>query len=105
MSDNILRIVPRDPNFRPSEDVGAKVVSVLKAMIPTHELLEVERHDGIGFVDCGENFSRAICPHCGADLTGKLSSWIDVSYRTHFQDREVDVPCCGAKVDLNNLRV
>src|SRR4051794_15935098 len=104
MSDNILRIVPRDPSFRPAADLEPNVVGVIRAMIPHHDSLEVKRHDGIIFVDCGENFSRAICPHCEADLTGQWSNWMDISYKSRFQDREVGVPCCGAKVDLNDLR-
>jgi hypothetical protein len=31
------------------------------------------------------------------------SSWMDASYRTRFQNREVDVPCCGADMDRNDL--
>jgi hypothetical protein len=104
MSDNILRIVPRDPSFRPSADAEKNVASVLRAMIPSHDSLRVKRHDGITFVDCGENFERAICPQCGDDLTGRLSTLMDVGYRTRFQDRQVVVPCCAAKVDLNDLR-
>ena len=80
------------------------VVNVLRTMIPRHDSLKVKRHDEIRFVDCGENFRLAICPQCGANLTGQLSNWMDVSYRSHFQDRKVDVPCCGEKIDLNDLR-
>jgi hypothetical protein len=29
---------------------------------------------------------------------------MDLSYRSRFQDREVDVPCSGAKIDLNDFR-
>jgi hypothetical protein len=104
MSDNILVIVPRDPSFRPSQDAEVNIMSVLRAMIPHHDSLEVKPHDGIRFVDCGENFERATCPQCGADLTGNWSSWMEASYKSRFQDREVEVPCCGAKIDLNELR-
>jgi hypothetical protein len=57
MSDNILSVVPRDPTFRPSEDAEVNILTVLRAMIPYHDSLRVKRHDGISFVDCGENLN------------------------------------------------
>lgn len=104
MADNILRIVPRDPSFRPSEDAEADLGQVIGTIIPHHDSIEFKRHDGVRFVDCGENFQRVVCPQCGADLTADWSNWMDLSYRSSFQDREVDVPCCGEKIDLNDLR-
>ena len=105
MSDNILRIVPRDPCFRPAEGAEVNVVNVLKTMIPHHDSIKVTRHDEIVFMDCGENFKRASCPVCNSDLTGKWSDWMDASYESRFQNREIDVPCCGATIDLNDLRI
>ena len=37
-------------------------------------------------------------------MTEDWSSWMDVSYRSRFQDREVGAPCCGTKFDLNDLQ-
>jgi hypothetical protein len=105
MSDNILKIVPRDPLFRPSQEAEKAVEQLLRAMIPRHDSLEAKMQDGIAFVDCGENHERTICPVCGADVGEHWSQWMKDSYRqTRFQDRMVVVPCCGAKVDLNDLR-
>jgi hypothetical protein len=105
MSDNVLKIVPRDPAFRPSEEAEMAVKQILRAMIPHHDSLEAMRHDSIVFVDCGENHERTTCSVCGADLGNHWSQWMGSSYRqSRFQDRKVVVPCCGATVDLNDLR-
>jgi hypothetical protein len=105
VSDNILKIVPRDPLFRPSEDAEAAVIRLLREMIPYRDSLEVKRHDAIVFVDCGENHERTTCPVCDADLSQHWSRWMTDSFdRSLFRDREVVVPCCGAKVDLNDLQ-
>ena len=104
MSDNILKIVPRDPLFRPSEEAEMAVKRLLKEMIPRHDTLEAKRHDSVVFVDCGENYERTTCPRCGADLGQHWHQWMNDSYRrSGFRDREVVVPCCGATVDLNDL--
>jgi hypothetical protein len=104
MSDNILKIVPRDPLFRPSEEAEMAVKRLLKEMIPRHDTLEAKRHDSVVFVDCGENHERTTCPRCGADLGQHWHQWMNDSYRrSGFRDREVVVPCCGATVDLNDL--
>jgi hypothetical protein len=104
MSDNILKIVPRDPLFRPSEEAEKAVKQLLGAMIPLHDSLEAKRHNGIVFVDCGENHERTTCPVCSADVGKHWSQWMSDSYRrSGFRDRKVVVPCCGATVDLNDL--
>jgi len=104
MSDNILTIVPRDPLFRPSEEAETAIQRLLKEMIPLHDTLEAKRHDGIVFVDCGENHERTTCPRCGSDLAQHWQQWMSDSYRSSgFRDRKIVVPCCGATVDLNDL--
>jgi hypothetical protein len=105
MSDNVLKIVPRDPVFRPSEEAEMAVKQLLRAMIPQHDSLEAKGQDEIVFVDCGENHERTTCPVCGADVGNDWPEWMSNSYdQSRFQDREVVVPCCGATVDLNDLQ-
>jgi hypothetical protein len=104
MSDNVLKIVPRDPRFRPSEEASTAAKQLLRTMIPHHDSLEAKKQDGIVFVDCGENHERTTCPACGADVGEHWSRWMNDSYRqSRFQDRKVVVSCCGAAVDLNDL--
>jgi len=100
MSDNILKIAPRDPLSRPSEEAEMAVNQFLKKMIPHHDTLEAKRHGSVVFVDCGENHERTTCPRRGADLGQHWHQWMNESYRRSGlvqRKRSAARSCAGRK--------
>jgi hypothetical protein len=74
--------------FRDSIGVAAEVV------IKLHALPQ--------FVDCGENFERAICPACGGDPG---LDWLGTLYEGNgLRLAVVELPCCGTRAHPNEVR-
>ncbi len=103
MSDDILRIIPGDPRFVPTQEGERLAVSLLRAFPPKVKVTS-ERFDIIQFVDQGANFERVLCPHCHAMIPqAAWASWMDCSYSGGFANLKVRTPCCNRPSDLNSL--
>ncbi len=103
MSDTLLRLIPEQPQFEPSDAAGEMAVRALKALIPTAAAVNAHRFQEIRFVDQGSNFERILCPHCRQEITGHWSVWMDECSKSRFTQRKVVVPCCQRESDLNDL--
>ena len=102
MSDNILSVIPADPQWQPSQDAADRAIRALSALTPEDDGAKATWHDQITFVDCGSHFERVACPQCDCALD-----------RAWLRDRVSDVsetgalifivPCCGTELSLNDL--
>ena len=72
-------------------------------MAPRADEVVFEFTDTVEFVHPGGNWSGVKCSACGADAEPWWNDAMHAAYRTKFSELEVTVPCCGARVSLNDL--
>lgn len=104
MSDNILKLIPTDPIYIPNVRGQEAARNLLASIVPNAEEVSVQVTGKVGFIDCGANLSKIICPHCHSEL--KINWWHEAMARAsanNFQDLMANVPCCNASVSLNEL--
>jgi hypothetical protein len=103
MSDFFLRLIPERPEFEPSSGAAEAAVHRLRFLLPKAESIQFRRFQKIVFVDQGGIFQRVMCPLCKADVTDRWQPWMDAGSQSGFEERKVDLPCCGQISDLNDL--
>jgi len=108
MSDNWFVVIPSDPEFRPNKDATSKAKQVFCAIAPLAEEIAVEHDaDPIRFFDCGGNFSRTLCPGCGAEIaTDTWHRFMDTDFDATtrgFTLNRHETPCCQTQVTVNDL--
>lgn len=105
MSDNILRFVATHPEMLPNEELTQAAARLVSRAFPAADRVEVERHDGVRFIDCGSNLESVRCSSCGTDLLeGRIwSDLMEASWASGMTDRRVSVGCCDAIVALEDL--
>ena len=105
MSDDLIIVVPADPTLVPTTDAADRVVGALRQIVPGAEFITTEASAGVRFFDCGENFESVSCPECSASIN--LDWWHDRMGEDWgeggFKLGHVHVPCCGARLTLNDL--
>ena len=110
MSDSVLTVVPTDPRWQPSPDVGraaADLVASLALVDGDGGWCEVDWYDEVRLVDCGENLERITCPHCGRELS---DTWFGDALDERsgsgagVTSLDVVVPCCGTATTLDALK-
>ncbi|MGY5055132.1 hypothetical protein ACWDFR_13760 [Streptomyces sp. 900105755] len=106
MSDDVLSIIPTDPQWQPDRAAAERTASLTADLAPgLREGVEVEIdviwNDTLTPVDCGDNLQRIGCPHCGASID---TEWYAGLLESHCEDGfatlAVEVPCCGATTSL-----
>jgi hypothetical protein len=105
MSDNWLRYVPCDPWFQPSASAIARAEVLLRGLLPDAEEISAVSSALPQFVHAGGNWDGVSCSSCGADLASTWSALVDEQYKDGgFSLVHVNLPCCGARSSLNDLR-
>jgi hypothetical protein len=106
MSDDYILVIPRDPRYVPTPEVQRRLVELLERLAPNAEDITVETSEEIRFFDCGENFEGIVCPGCAAEIN--LEWWQarmdDDAKEGSFRLASYVLPCCGARVTLNDLK-
>ena len=103
MSDSIVKVIPADPDFRVSQEKADEIVRYLASVMEADHI-GGSCFDTPMFVDCGGNLEEIICPVCGASLDfGWWGEEMERSGETGFQDRAVQLPCCGEMSALDKL--
>ena len=103
MSDSFLRLIPKDPQFEPSQEAGEAAARCVNAMMPSTSAVNIRRFSEVHFVDQGANFERVLCPHCHQELTTYWSDCMQACSKNQFSKRIVELPCCKKESDLNAL--
>ena len=105
MSDNLLRLVPKDPDILPSPDARRKAQELFTFFVPDADAVRAIVTEDVQFIDCGSNLERVLCPICQADLLpdDEWGTLMDAAYQTHFTSLSLPMPCCGAVLSLNEL--
>jgi hypothetical protein len=104
VSDAVLRIIPEDPAFVPSQErCDAACVRLREVLVGVE--VDVRVTDEITFVDAGANFESVACPLCDAEID---QDWwgeaVGEAAEGSFEALTVKVPCCGGETSLNDLR-
>ncbi|MFD7434177.1 hypothetical protein [Streptomyces sp. NPDC059861] len=109
MSDDVLSIIPTNPEWQPGRaaaERAAALVVDLSPGLPDGEEVEVDVtwHDTLMPIDCGGNLQRIGCPHCRASIG---TEWYADLLESHSEDGfaalAVKVPCCGTVTSLDVL--
>ncbi|WP_313612557.1 hypothetical protein [Agrobacterium sp.] len=103
MSETILRYVPLDPNWQPSEEQSGQAVSLLKSMSPLADDVTGHFEDDVRFYDPGENWSGVKCPNCKADVEDWWGEAMETAFASEFKNLSAKISCCGTTVSLNTL--
>lgn len=104
MSDNLLRLIPTEPTWRPDSEASQRAVATLSALVPDADSVKAELHDRVTFIDPGANFERLSCPACQAELDMDWwSGQMTLAGDTGFTNLNVTTPCCHADTSLNDL--
>ena len=109
MSDDVVSVIPADPYWQPSREVGHRAAELVAGLVSGRPDaddvdIDVSWHDVVTVVDCGENFERIGCPLCAASIDVRW--WGDLLEEradTGFDDLLMALPCCGAQASLNDL--
>ncbi|MBZ0287749.1 MAG: hypothetical protein K8I30_09055 [Anaerolineae bacterium] len=104
MSDQILRLIPVDPDFIPDEHAQQSALDCMTAWLPSADVVNGTASDEVNFVDPGMNLVQIFCPACGTPLDmGDWQAMMDTAFISQFADLTVTMPCCGAVGSLNDL--
>jgi hypothetical protein len=103
VSDNVLRIIPRNPAAVPSATARSHAQALLQRALPLADDVASRLTERVRFVDCGSNFESAHCPSCGADVGEWWTLAMEAAHDQDFRDLRATVPCCGVTTSLNDL--
>jgi hypothetical protein len=104
MSEDFLRLIPRQPAHVPDENAVLIAEQLLKSYVVETSEVNWEITEYVEFIDAGANLERITCPACGKEISHQWwASAMDEAYRSHFSILEVLTPCCGRQTTLNDL--
>lgn len=106
MSDNWISIIPTDPSFKPKTAAAEAARRLMEDVLPEADEVTAALFDEVQFVDAGANSGDVWCPRCGDALE---EAWFyetidEVQGEGGLGDLHVDMPCCGERQPLNDLR-
>ncbi|MEO3946165.1 hypothetical protein [Gorillibacterium sp. CAU 1737] len=103
MSDVVVKVIPKDPEFVPSETSLGLVQEWIKLNVSNEET-KYMLTDEVRFIDQGENFESICCPFClnRIDLEW-WSEQMDRASETAFHQLSVVTECCSKATSLNDL--
>jgi hypothetical protein len=104
MSDNLLRYVPKDPLYVPTQEQSQLAEKLLASYFPKSDEIRSKREEHVVFVDPGSNWSGVHCSACGADAEAWWGEAMASASEANFSNLELIAPCCGKQVSLNELR-
>ncbi len=109
MSDDVLSVIPADPNWQPDAAAGARAAAIVESLapgVPGGVAVEIDAtwHDTPTFVDCGQNLERIVCPHCGNEIdTAWWEDFMDAHQEADLATLTTTVPCCSTATTLDVL--
>jgi hypothetical protein len=105
VSDDLLRIVPTDPEWTPDDVALRRAVRALRELLPRADGVRGEVHDGIVLLTCAGEPQQAECPACGEALDpGWWAQRLRRAAAQGFARLGVVTPCCATSTSLGDLR-
>ncbi len=114
MSDDALKIIPKNPHIIPAADTHEAAVKELERLLPEGERCRVKVYEALAFIDAGVNLEAVVCPKCGKKTQLDYSAsrdwgydwWRDVANQLNYTSpSEVNstMPCCGGEVNMLDM--
>ncbi|MFJ4320881.1 hypothetical protein ACIP46_37225 [Streptomyces lavendulae] len=109
MSDDVLSIIPSDPQWQPDPAAVDRAVSLLEELAPgaadgVDVEIDVTWHDVVTVVDCGGSLEGIGCPLCQGSIdTEWWGDLIEAHCEDGFATLATEVPCCGGATALDAL--
>ena len=106
MSDHYYCFIPTDPSYVPAQKAREAAVDALQSALPYLQDVEAIVEPRVGFFDCGENFLEVRCPNCDRPIEmHRWTGWLDADApeQDGFRLDSYEMPCCGARFNLNEL--
>ncbi|WP_328792646.1 MULTISPECIES: hypothetical protein [unclassified Streptomyces] len=109
MSEDVLSIIPSDPQWQPARDAVDRVIALVEELTPgvadgVDVEIDVTWHDVVTAVDCGGNLARIGCPLCQAAIdTEWWGDLLEARCDEGFTTLAIEVPCCGGSTTLDVL--
>lgn len=116
MSDNYLKLIPADSYFVPDESTHQEAITLLEALTPDGEEVEVEIYEQLTFIDQGQNLEAIICPSCNTVLNQDHYSEDETDCEKIFHEIDnqseggvlesgfIKMPCCSTMVKTIDLK-
>lgn len=107
MSDNVLKLIPRNKNLIPSELLLESAVELLHTLLPNGEMWDSQVYKNVQFIDQGTNFEGIICPLCKkrTDIDDVADWWSEICEKSEANGWEfiITTPCCNSEIILTDL--
>ena len=116
MSDDGLKLVPKDPAFGPTPAAQAAAVTAPEQLLPEGEMCQAEVRNCLWFIDQGENLEAVVCPYCGGRTTFDFHSEDDPALdwryelsdkfedeETNLSDLLTEMPSCSHQVKVMDI--
>src|SRR5258708_35970372 len=86
MSDDVLSIIPTDPNWQPTSESADRATALAADLAPgapdgVDVEIEVSWNERPALVDCGANLEKTTCPRCNASIA--TAWWAQAVGTTH----------------------
>lgn len=105
MSDTYFVLIPTDPRFVPPEEAQQVALRLVQESVPRFDAATIEVSEHPEFVPAIECYEKGTCPFCGTELDKWFWDAVSRAYEASaFDDLETDLPCCGRRHPLNDLR-
>jgi hypothetical protein len=103
VSDDVLRLVPTQPDWVPDDVALRRAVRVLRDLAPRADSVRSEVHDAVAF--SGGTPVSIVCPSCGDEVDATWwSQRMERAAGQDFAKLAVVLPCCGTRTSLADLR-
>ena len=104
MSDRFLVVIPSNPKA----DLPAAADELRAALseIAGASETRVKDYGKLQFIDCGEDFQSASCPHCNAEIAMETwHTWMEEDWHGEegFHLHRHKTSCCGQDINLNEI--
>jgi hypothetical protein len=104
MPTEYLYVIPASPKYVPTADVRELALEAFKDMLPGADSVDAVVQKEVSFIDSGVRFEQVSCHFCGSALD---QIWwgdaMNAAHKTAFNDLKVQLPCCDATSNLNDL--
>lgn len=108
MSDNVLKIIPKEPDFIPSKEKQELASKLLHELLPEGEMWEANEYEDIHFIDQGANIESIVCPLCKhKNKFDDLYDWwqsIGEKAEESGWNQTVTIPCCSTEINILSLK-
>ena len=104
MSDTFLILIPKAPEFVPSDAAQAAALERFRSFLPKSDDVIGDSTAEVRFISAGVNMVKVSCPICRLELA--MRWWEDSMTKAgkkNFEDLRITLPCCGKPSTLNDL--